>query len=114
MKSSTLLIATAVLSAAASCAILTGRANTGGASADTADKEYHRKLDLYGVGQPCPKGGAKLWGRATADDYGIVGMVDATNSSGEYEQTLWIGRSGEHAAALTCSGGTVVDKTLCG
>ena len=114
MKASILLIAIAVLSAAASCAILTGRANSGGASGADATKEFERKLGLYGVGQPCPKGGAKLWGRATADDYGIVGMVDATNSSGQYEQTLWIGRSGEHAAALTCSGDIVVDKTLCG
>jgi hypothetical protein len=101
-----------LMSAAVGCAFLTNRSNSGAGNAD-ADKEYHRKLDLYGVGQPCPKGGAKLWGRATANDYGIVGMVDST-SSGQYEQTLWIGRSGEHAAALTCSGGNVVSKVLCG
>jgi hypothetical protein len=111
-RPSNLLIAVAILSAAVGCALLTGRSNSGGGGAD-ADKEYHRKLDLYGVGQPCPEGGAKLWGRATANDYGIVGMVDST-SSGQYEQTLWIGRTGEHAAALTCSGGAVVSKVLCG
>jgi hypothetical protein len=115
MKTSNALIAFALaLLTGVGCAFLTNRSGSGGggASAD-ADKEYHRKLDLYGVGEPCPQGGAKLWGRATRDDYGIVGMVDTT-SGGKYEQTLWIGRSGEHAAALTCSGGTVVSKVLCG
>jgi hypothetical protein len=112
MRASNLLIAVAMLSAAVGCAFLANRSNSGAGSVD-ADKEYHRKLDLYAVGEPCPKGGAKLWGRATGDDYGVVGMVDST-SSGQYEQTLWIGRSGEHAAALTCSGGNVVSKVLCG
>ena len=119
MKASNALIALVLaLLTGIGCAFLTNRSGSGGggggggANAD-ADKEYHRKLDLYGVGQPCPAGGAKLWGRATRDDYGIVGMVDST-SSGQYEQTLWIGRSGEHAAALTCSGGSVVSKVLCG
>jgi len=80
---------------------------------DEADKEYRRKLDLYGVGGPCPKNQVKLWGRATASDYGVVGLVESTRS-GQFEQTVWVGRSGEHAAALTCSGGTVVSKALCG
>jgi hypothetical protein len=113
MKASTLLIASTLLSAVVGCAVLTGRSNKPAAGGGDADKEYMRKLDLYAVGQPCPQGGAKLWGRATPNDYGIVGMVDST-SSGQYEQTLWIGRSGEHAAALTCSGGEVVSKVLCG
>jgi hypothetical protein len=111
MKASTVLIAIAALSTALGCSFLVNRSKSGGE--DQAAKEYQRKLDLYGVGQPCPEEGIKLWGRATRVEWGIVGMVDST-SSGQYEQTLWIGRSGEHAAALTCSGGTVVSKVLCG
>jgi hypothetical protein len=112
MRASKLILSIATLCALVGCAVLTGRSTSGGAGA-SADQEYHRKLDLYGVGQPCPTGGTKIWGRATRDDYGVVGMVDST-SSGQYEQTLWVGRMGEHAAALTCSGGTVVSKVLCG
>jgi len=115
MKASYLVVAFALLSAAVGCSILTGRSGSGGGGgAEAGQKEYMRELDLCAVGEKCPEGGAKLWGRATPDDYGIVGMVDSTNDRGKYEQTLWIGRSGEHAAALTCSDGILVDKMLCG
>jgi hypothetical protein len=93
----------------AACAFL--KPKTGGS--DDAEKEYQRKLGLFAVGQPCPENAAKMWGRPTAVDWGLVGMVDS-NRSGALERTVWVGRKGEHAAALTCSGGTVVSKYLCG
>jgi hypothetical protein len=110
----TILISLLLATAAVGCSlIMPSRSGSGSGGGDDPQKEYQRKLDLYGMGQPCPENGFKVWGRATREDYGVVGMHDSL-SDGKLEKTLWIGRSGEHAVALTCTDGVLISKVICG